>query len=133
MPDVKNLIAAAIEARERAIATYSNFRVGAALQTKNGWIISAANVESASYGLSCCAERVAIFKALTDNNRDFQFMAIASQGGAMPCGGCRQLIAEYAADAKIIIINCDDPERPRHTSIAELMPESFTGKELSDY
>ena len=97
------LIDAAFRAREQAHATFSGFRVGAALLTARGRVISGANVESASYGLTCCAERVALFKALTDGEHDFVAIAVVAEmaGGPTPCGACRQLLAEYATDAVV--------------------------------
>src|SRR5439155_26141682 len=101
----RRLIHAAAKARELASAPYSKFKVGAALLTKRGEIITGANVESASYGLTCCAERVALFSALTGGKRDFLAVAVVARvpGGPMPCGACRQLLAEYAPKAKILI------------------------------
>ena len=130
MNDHVDLIAEAIKAREHAQAPYSKFQVGAALQTDTGEVIHGANVESASYGLSCCAERVAIFKALTSGHHTFQKLAIATEGGAAPCGACRQIIAEYAADADLILVDINQPETPTHTSIQTLLPDSFTGENL---
>ena len=130
MPDHSQLIFAALEARKQSIATYSKFQVGAALMTVDGEVITGANIESASYGLSCCAERVALFKALTDGYHKFQALAVASPGGAAPCGACRQLIAEYAADTEILLIDSDAPENPKSTRINELLPDSFTGEDL---
>ena len=130
MPDHSQLISAALEARKQSIATYSKFQVGAALMTVDGEIITGANIESASYGLSCCAERVALFKALTDGYHKFQALAVASPGGAAPCGACRQLIAEYAADTEILLIDSDAPENLKSTRINELLPDSFTGEDI---
>src|SRR5215831_15591433 len=92
------LVSAAAKARRRAVAPYSGFRVGAALLTRKGEIVTGANVESASYGLTCCAERVALFNALTSGRKDFVAVAVVAKvrGGPMPCGACRQLLAEYA-------------------------------------
>ena len=129
MPHTK-LIQAALAAREQSVAPYSKFNVGAALLTTGGEIISGANVESASYGLSCCAERVALFKALTDGHHIFQALAIASPGGAAPCGACRQLIVEYTKDTEILLIDSNAPENPKSTRISELLPDSFTGEDL---
>src|SRR5215470_15063668 len=97
------LVRAAAKAREGAVAPYSGFKVGAALLTRSGDIVTGANVESASYGLTCCAERVALFGALTSGKRDFVAIAVvaAIRGGPMPCGACRQLLAEYASSAKV--------------------------------
>lgn len=97
------LVLAAADARQGAVAPYSKFKVGAALLTRAGNIITGANVESASYGLTCCAERVALFHALTSGEADFVALAVVArtQGGAMPCGACRQLLAEYAPNATV--------------------------------
>src|SRR6185295_128258 len=99
--DKNRLVAAAARARRHSVAPYSKFRVGAALLTPKGGIIAGANVESASYGLTCCAERIALFKALTEGQRGFIAVAIVARmdGGPTPCGACRQLLAEYAPDA----------------------------------
>src|SRR5439155_15664204 len=101
--DKRALVAAAFKARLSAVAPYSKFKVGAALLTQAGEIITGANVESASYGLTCCAERVALFQALTSGKRKFVAVAVVARapGGAMPCGAFRQLLAEYAPDAKV--------------------------------
>ena len=95
------LVRAAARARKRAVAPYSKFHVGAALLTQSGEIITGANVESASFGLTCCAERVALFTALTGGHKDFVAVAVVARtrNGPMPCGACRQLLAEYAPDA----------------------------------
>src|ERR1700742_4543425 len=108
--DSRKLITAAAKAREGAVAPYSKFKVGAALLTKKGAVIGGANVESASYGLTCCAERIALFKALTNGQRDLVAVAVVARcdGGPMPCGACRQLLREYAADAKVFIADSDD-------------------------
>src|SRR5262249_59056204 len=95
------LVGAAARAREHAVARYCRFRVGAALLTKRGEVVTGANVESASYGLTCCAERVALFNALTSGRSEFVAIAVVARapGGPMPCGACRQLLAEYAPGA----------------------------------
>ncbi|HXG46437.1 MAG TPA: cytidine deaminase, partial [Methylomirabilota bacterium] len=107
----KRLVAAALAARRRAVAPYSGFQVGAALLTRTGSIVMGANVESASYGLTCCAERVALFKALTSGRRDFTAVAVvaAAEGGPMPCGACRQLLAEYAPAARVWVADSRAP------------------------
>ncbi|NOS68472.1 MAG: cytidine deaminase [Verrucomicrobia bacterium] len=123
------LVLAAAKARERAVAPYSNFLVGAALLTRNGKIVTGANVESASYGLTCCAERVALFKALTEGERDFVAVAVVarSKGGAMPCGACRQLLAEYAPKAQVFVADSDALGKIRKSTVKELLPGAFTG------
>lgn len=121
------LVRAALQARKSAVAPYSRFKVGAALLTRSGRIICGANVESASYGLTCCAERVALFKALTDGEEDFLAVAVVArhEGGAMPCGACRQLLAEYAPGAKVFVADSAKPKVIREFSVAELLPGAF--------
>lgn len=123
----KTLVHAAVQASTRAVAPYSGFHVGAALLTSTGQIFAGANVESASYGLTCCAERVALFKALTEGHRDFLAIAIVAPmaGGAMPCGACRQLLAEYAPHAKIWVADSRQPQRISTLSIQRLLPQAF--------
>lgn len=124
------LIRAALRARRQAIAPYSRFKVGAALLTRSGEIVGGANVENASYGLTCCAERVALFKALTEGRRDFVAVAVVARrkGGAMPCGACRQLLAEYAPRATVFVADSARPRAVRAFSVRELLPGPFTFK-----
>ena len=124
------LISAALRARTRAIAPYSKFKVGAALLTKSGEIIGGANVENASYGLTCCAERVALFKALTEGKRNFVAVAVVARcpGGAMPCGACRQLLAEFAPRAVVFVADSRAPRVIREFSVRELLPGAFALK-----
>jgi cytidine deaminase len=123
----KALIKAALEARKRAVAPYSRFKVGAALLTRKGEVITGANVESASYGLTCCAERVALFKALTDGQKDFVAVAVVApaKGTAMPCGACRQLLAEYAPKAKVWTADSRAPRKIKEFTVGELLPAAF--------
>lgn len=127
-PDTKKkLVAAALEAQRRSVAPYSKFAVGAALLTRAGRIIGGANVESASYGLTCCAERVALFKALTEGERDFTAIAVVApaSGGPMPCGACRQLLAEYAPRALVWVADSRRPRLVRQFSVQKLLPGAF--------
>ena len=121
------LIRAALEARRRAVAPFSRFPVGAALLTSSGHIVTGVNVESASYGLTCCAERVALFRALTSGERDFVAIAVvaAVEGGPTPCGACRQLLAEYASDATVWTAHPDHLDRGREFSVGALLPAAF--------
>lgn len=123
----KQLIAAALAAREHAVAPYSHFQVGAALLTAGGEIIGGANVESASYGLTCCAERVALFKALTEGRSGFSAIAVVARApqGPTPCGACRQLLAEYAPDATVFVADSAKPDRVRTFKVRQLLPEAF--------
>lgn len=122
------LIEAALVARLKAVAPYSQFPVGAALLTTDGEIVTGANVESVSYGLTCCAERVALFKALTDGKNKFRAVAVvaAHPGGPTPCGACRQLMAEYAPDAVIWIADTAHPQKIRQFTVRELLPAAFS-------
>ncbi len=125
--DKQQLVRAAARARERAVAPYSKFKVGAALLTKGGEIISGANVESASYGLTCCAERVALFNALTSGRKNFVAMAVVARapGGPMPCGACRQLLAEYAPGARVLVADSRALNKIREFPVRELLPLAF--------
>src|SRR5436853_6989833 len=124
----RDLIGAAASARRRAVAPYSKFRVGAALLTSAGDIVTGGNVESASYGLTCCAERVALFNALTSGKKNFLAVAVVARvdNGAMPCGACRQLLAEYAPDALVWISDSDHPSAVKEFTVKELLPGVFT-------
>lgn len=121
------LVAAALRACRRAVAPYSKFQVGAALLTRGGKIITGANVESASYGLTCCAERVALFKALTEGHKQFTAIAVVARlpEGPMPCGACRQLLAEYAPDATVWVADSRAPKTVREFTVRELLPGAF--------
>ena len=120
-------IAAAVEARKRAVAPYSRFQVGAALLTARGAIVTGANVESASYGLTCCAERVALFKALTQGEKDFVAIAVVARlpKGPTPCGACRQLLAEYAPDAVVWVADSAQPGKVQTFKVTALLPAAF--------
>jgi cytidine deaminase len=122
-----DLVSAALRARQRAVAPYSQFKVGAALLTKTGQIISGANVESASYGLTCCAERVALFSALTSGERRFVAIAVVARapGGPMPCGACRQVLVEYAPAARVWVADSRAPRRVREFKVRDLLPAAF--------
>jgi cytidine deaminase len=123
----QKLVRAALRARRYAVAPYSKFKVGAALLTRGGEIIGGANVENASYGLTCCAERVALFKALTEGEKDFVAVAVVARcaGGAMPCGACRQLLAEYAPRARVFVADSARPKTVREFTVRELLPGAF--------
>jgi cytidine deaminase len=123
----RDLVRAAAKARHRAVAPYSKFKVGAALLTRSGEIVTGANVESASYGLTCCAERVALFNALTAGKRNFVAVAIVARapGGPMPCGACRQLLAEYAPHAVVWVADSRALRTIREFSVRELLPAAF--------
>ena len=126
-PSKLQLVKAALRGRAQAVAPYSQFQVGAALLTRAGEIITGANVESASYGLTCCAERVALFKALTEGERNFVAIAVVARldGGVMPCGACRQLLAEFAPDAVVWVADAAKPAVIREYTVKDLLPGAF--------
>ena len=107
MSDYDKLVAAAKAVRENAHAPYSNFRVGAALRAKSGRVYTGCNVENSTYGLTVCAERVAIFKAISEGERGFDAIAVVADTDTLtpPCGACRQLIWEFCGDVDIILAN----------------------------
>jgi cytidine deaminase len=121
----QELLDAALAMRERAYAPYSNFRVGAAVLANSGRIFGGCNVENASYGLTLCAERVALVSAVAAGETEFGAMAVATSGGASPCGACRQFAAEFRGDLPVLIVDADRPSQIRETNLAELLPEQF--------
>jgi len=127
-PNKARLIQAAMGARKNAVAPYSGFAVGAALLAADGKIVSGANVESVSYGLTCCAERIALFTALTGGKKSFHAIAVVAEmeGGPMPCGACRQLLAEYAPEAVVWIADTRVPKRVKEFKVSELLPGAFS-------
>ena len=121
----QQLLTAAMGARQQAYAPYSKFLVGAALLTEDGQIISGCNVENASYGLTICAERNAVFAAVARGHRQFQAIALATTGGATPCGACRQVLAVFCDDLPILIVDVEQPDHVTETSLAVLLPGRF--------
>lgn len=120
------LVTKAREAQKNAYAPYSNFKVGAALLTKCGRLYTGANVENTSYGLTVCAERIAIFKAVTSGENQFTTIAIAGSGKGyiFPCGACLQVLAEFAPDIKIIV--SDENDNYKEYCLKEMLPQTFT-------
>ncbi len=125
------LLKTATEARLQSIAPFSNFLVGAAVKTEDGKVYTGCNIESASYGLTVCAERVAIWKALSEGERHFVELAIVADTGTLtpPCGTCRQIIWEFAKNATIILGNLHGETQV--VSIKELLPRAFDARFLS--
>ena len=122
------LIASAATARERAYAPYSEFKVGAALLGKSGRLYTGCNVENAAYGPSMCAERTAIFKAVSEGEREFETIAVVTENGVSPCGTCRQVMIEFAPDMTIVI--ADTQGNIRLTTVRDLLPDGFTPDQL---
>lgn len=130
--DIQVLINKAIEARKQAYAPYSKFQVGAAVLTKSDQVYLGCNIENASYGLGNCAERTALFKAISEGEKDIAALAVVgdTDGPISPCGACRQVIAEFCEkDTPIILANLKGDFTV--TSISELLPGSFSSKDLN--
>ncbi|MCA9146125.1 MAG: cytidine deaminase [Planctomycetaceae bacterium] len=121
----QKLIDAAVAARQQAYAPYSKFSVGAAVLAENGQIFIGCNVENASYGLTNCAERTAIFAAVAAGQTRFLAMAVATEGGYSPCGACRQVLAEFCDDLPILIVDTRSDRQVEQVSLAELLPRRF--------
>lgn len=125
----QTLIELANEARRRAYAPYSKYNVGAALRTRSGRVFTGVNVENAAYPASICAERTAIFKAVSEGEHDFEVIAVVTDNGGFPCGSCRQVLAEFGLETIVLIANGKN-QLMQQTSVSELLPEAFTGKKL---
>jgi cytidine deaminase len=119
------LVQAAIDVRQRAYARYSNFLVGAAILAADGKIYTGCNVENGSYGLTICAERAAVFNAVAAGQRQFQLLAIATTGGGTPCGACRQVLAEFAPELPILLVDVAQPNAIVETNLRDLLPQAF--------
>ena len=137
MPDLKpqdidRLVRSAIEARDQAYAPHSHFYVGAALLAEAGMVISGCNVENASYSLSLCAERVAASSAVASGHRSWKAMAVASVGGVMPCGACRQFLSEFGVNLTLIMVDVIDGTRTSR-KLAQLLPEAFDASSLPSH
>ena len=126
------LIALALEAKQKAYAPYSKFKVGAALLAKSGKVYTGCNVENASYGLTCCAERNAVFQAVGRGDRDFIAIAIVSDSPepTAPCGACRQVLNEFAPELEVIMAGAKGKVKTR--KLKELLPDPFGPKSLKN-
>ncbi|MCS6992749.1 MAG: cytidine deaminase [Anaerolineales bacterium] len=128
-PQIQMLIATASEARQRAYAPYSNYAVGAALLTKSGQVFTGVNVENAAYPATMCAERVAVFKAISEGEHTFEAIAIVTPNGGFPCGGCRQVLAEFGLET-IVLIGDAAGHLLHQTTVRDLLPGAFTPDSL---
>ena len=129
--DKNTLVEKAIEARSKAYVPYSKFQVGAAIITSNDKVFLGCNIENASYGLTNCAERTAIFKAVSEGDQEIKAIAVVAdtEGPVSPCGACRQVIAEFATDdTKIYLANLNGDVK--ETTISEILPGYFTSKDM---
>ncbi len=130
MSEFDALIKAATQARENAHARFSNFKVGAALRTPVGTVYGGCNVENATYGLTVCAERVAIFKAISEGERQFDAIAVVTDTDELtpPCGACRQLIWEFCGDVPVVLANLKG--KAEVMRMRELFPKPFDASNL---
>lgn len=127
----EKLIQRAVQAREWSYAPYSNYPVGAALLTTSGRIYEGVNVENAAYPDSMCAERVAIYKAVSEGERKFVAIAVVTKDGGSPCGSCRQVLAEFGLETVVLIAN-EQGMLLNETSVAELLPQAFNSTSLAE-
>jgi cytidine deaminase len=126
--DIQHLISAADAARQHAYAPYSHFKVGSAVLTQSGKIFGGCNVENASYGLTNCAERTAIFKAISEGEREFRAIAVVTDAGWSPCGACRQVIREFGED--IVVIIAKRKGEYSITTSKDLLPSGFSAADM---
>jgi len=127
----EELIQAAIEARSRAYAPYSNYSVGAALLTSTGKIFTGVNIENAAYPTTICAERVAVFKAVSEGECKFTAIAVVTLNGGSPCGSCRQVLAEFGLETRVLIADAQG-QIVQEVSVADLLPGAFRPEHLKD-
>jgi cytidine deaminase len=124
------LITAALEARSRAYAPYSEYAVGAALLSESGTVYTGANVENAVYSETICAERSAVVSAVSQGDRKFSVIVVATANGGTPCGACRQVLSEFGTDMHAIMVN-DRGEIVLESTVGELLPFSFGPEDLT--
>ncbi len=127
--DRQKLIRTALEARKWAYAPYSGYAVGAALLTASGRVYDGVNIENAAYPTGICAERVAVFKAVSEGEREFEAIAVVTSNGGSPCGSCRQVLAEFGLSPLVLIANTDG-QIVRELTVAELLPGAFGPQDL---
>lgn len=125
------LIAKAVQAYHQAYAPYSNYSVGAALMAESGKVYDGVNIENAVYPLTVCAERVAIFKAVSEGERSFSTIAVVTKNGGTPCGSCRQVMAEFNPEATVLIANLKG-ELVGEYLVKELLPSAFGDADLEE-
>ncbi|HBM76483.1 MAG TPA: cytidine deaminase [Verrucomicrobiales bacterium] len=126
----KDLVQAARDAREHAYAPYSGFQVGSALRARSGRIFTGCNVENSSYGLTICSERVALSKAVSEGESEFDAIVVCAPGAPAPCGACRQVLYEFSPELVVFLV---DPQKDAvgRVSLKQLLPSAFDGSSLS--
>ena len=122
--EMQSLIELANEARRRAYAPYSKYPVGAALRTASGRIFTGVNVENAAYPTSICAERTAVFKAVSEGEREFEIIAVVTDNGGSPCGSCRQVLSEFGLGTQVILAD-GRGNVVMQTTVGDLLPDAF--------
>jgi cytidine deaminase len=125
----ERLVQTATQARRWAYVPYSHYAVGAALLTQSGKIYEGVNIENAAYPQTICAERVAVFKAVSEGERQFQAIAVVTENGGTPCGGCRQVLVEFGTDTIVLLANTNG-EIKKNCTVADLLPFSFGPESL---
>jgi cytidine deaminase len=128
--DRQELAEKALEARKYAYAPYSHYPVGAALLGRSGRVYTGANVENAVYPLTICAERSAVSRAVSEGEREFVALAVATENAGAPCGTCRQTLREFGKDIEVLIVNPSGISRD--TTVDELLPDSFSARDLEE-
>jgi len=126
----KALVDLANAARERAYVPYSKYPVGSSLRTKSGRIFTGVNIENAAYPQTMCAERVAMFKAVSEGEKEFEVITVVTDNGGSPCGGCRQVMAEFGLDT-IVILSDGEGHIVEETTVKNLLPGAFTPEQLT--
>jgi len=124
----KDLVAQAVEAQKRAYAPYSHYAVGAALLGKSGRVYTGCNVENASYSMTICAERTAVVKAVSEGEREFEAVAVVTDNGGTPCGACRQVLAEFGPEMRVLIAT--PQSLVQECTVADLLPGAFLPRDL---
>ncbi|MCJ7435266.1 MAG: cytidine deaminase [Anaerolineales bacterium] len=127
----QSLIDLANEARKKSYAPYSHYPVGAALRTKTGRVYTGVNIENAAYPTGICAERVAIFKAVSEGELEFDMIAVVTNNGGSPCGSCRQVMAEFGLDT-IVLIADGNGKLMQEMTVNDLLPDAFTPRHLDN-
>lgn len=129
--DQETLISRAVEAQKSAYAPYSHYAVGAAVLTDTGEIFDGINIENAVYPVTICAERVAIFKAISAGHKTFKAIAVATKNGGSPCGACRQVMAEFGLDTLVLIADSKG-QLMQTLTVADLLPRAFSDADLAE-
>ena len=127
----QSLVDLANTTRQRAYVPYSHYPVGSSLRTKSGQVYTGVNIENAAYPQTMCAERVAMFKAVSEGEMDFEVITVVTDNGGSPCGGCRQVMVEFGLDT-IVLLADGDGRIVKETTVGELLPDAFRPEDLEN-